>query len=89
MLFNTIMHFRITNISRIILSQCIKSLNLQECANWIYYEKVCNAADAGNGFRGDGMRLLPRSGRKTYERRNKCEKDRYDEGGGSCPSGTS
>ena len=32
MILNTKLRFRITNISRIILSQYIKSLNLRECA---------------------------------------------------------
>ena len=39
MILNEKLCFRFTNISRIILSQCIKSLNLNECAIWIDMRK--------------------------------------------------
>ena len=39
--------FAVTNISRIILSQTIKSLNLHECAILDAYEKVSYHIDGG------------------------------------------
>ena len=58
MILNSKLRFKITNISRIILSQCIKSLNLQECAIFESYEKVCNISDVFDYVCGDRMRFL-------------------------------